>query len=193
MGQLWHRQPGEPANAYEAFRAALERGERRKILEVYRDFRDKPNASCLPGSWKTWIRDWAWDDRFKAFDKFNIDEEIAAQQQADTELFNKKLEEYRKAHEDGGKSGFNLIITGTNVLRRFISDYDHPRDEKGRFLLDENGQKLAPKREIKTASEAQSLSIVVDKYTKISSDWWDKALGIPELQEQLEGINAPKK
>lgn len=186
---IWEQQASESGKAYDAFCKVRDAGPRREVLAVFREYSGREDAPSPSGTWNRWAREWRWGERVDAYDKHQASQNDRARRQAHQEEYSQKLEEYRKAHEDAGKAGFNLILIGTRVLKNFIAEYDNPRDDRGRYRTDENGKLLKPTRTIKSAGEAQSLAVVLDKYTKVSPDWWDKALGIPELRDQLEALN----
>jgi hypothetical protein len=67
-GQLWHRQPGEPAAAYEAFCAYRDlEAKSRSIIAAYRQLR-RSDATRANGTWNEWSSRFRWPERVKAYD-----------------------------------------------------------------------------------------------------------------------------
>jgi hypothetical protein len=67
-GQLWHRQPGEPPAAYEAFCAYRDlEAKSRSIIAAYRQLR-RSDATRANGTWNEWSSRFRWPERAKAYD-----------------------------------------------------------------------------------------------------------------------------
>lgn len=74
----WERQPQEPLLWWGRFQAYLLQGPSRSVLETVnqvRDTRGNKRSSATPGSWARNSHKWHWQERAKAWDEHNLQEE----------------------------------------------------------------------------------------------------------------------
>lgn len=68
--EIWTRQPEETAKAYRAFGIYRDLGHDRAVIEAYRRYSGRAEASIrVPGYFVAWSRDYLWRDRALAFDQ----------------------------------------------------------------------------------------------------------------------------
>src|SRR5262249_53693242 len=85
MAEPWERQSNESEAAYAAFCAYRDLGQRRSVVEAYRQRTRKPDATQADGTWNGWVkahswaeRDRAWDNRAAAVRQKAVEDAVAA-------------------------------------------------------------------------------------------------------------------
>ena len=169
MPEPWERQPGEPAGAYNALEAVFAQWPSINVTQAYRDVTGKAQARCINGTWANWKKFWQWDERIKAFDEWKQSEKSRAQMEAAAEAYQAELETYRRMHENAGKAAFNAVIVCNKILQTAAADMASD-----------------PEKHPKSYAELKQLSGVIGDFMKYGPDVWASALGIPEIQAQIE-------
>ena len=174
MIRPWDKQPGETPKAFEAFEYVLRQWPHHNVAKAYRELSGKPNARQLSGRWSQWSRDYSWNERLEAYDQWRQEQKQQAQMEEAGEAYKAELEAFRKMHESAGKSAFNNVL----LLSKALQDY-----AEGFRVNPETGK---PTRSIMSAGEAKQVSGVISDFMKHGPSVWAAALGIPDIQAQIE-------
>lgn len=169
MIRPWDRQPGESHKAYAAFEFVYKNWPRQNVAEAYREFYGKPDAKKPSGRWYQWVRDYHWNERLEAYDQWRQEEKQRAQMEAAGEAYQAELETYRRMHEQAGKAAFNAVVVCNRILQAAATEMVND-----------------PEKHPKTYTELSQLSTVIGNFMRYAPDVWAAALGIPDIQAQIE-------
>lgn len=134
----------------------------------------KSKAGNIAGSWNRWSKEWRWEERFDAYDRDQHKRLDEVRKQAQREDHARKLEQYRKAHEDFGVDTFNVMLLATRAIK----------NELKKYVPTTPGETAA--KEINSVRDAKDLASIISCLSREGRECWGEALGMPELMEAME-------
>lgn len=167
MPEPWEQQPDETTRAFECFMAFRDAGRSRQLVEVYRRFTGRSEARCPAGTWNNWVSSNDWWNRAAAYDAYRDRALQEEQLRSDKKEHRRKLEQFRKAHENSGMGGLEIVLNAKRLLADFVKS--NPA--------------------VKDLDDATKLARIIQTVESPSSQAWADALGIKTLLQELDARN----